>query len=383
MGRRTQGSNLGTLVGLLAWIWLSAWTLGAEPDRFADLETRVQELLKDGSLIGAQVAFLQADAEVDARSYGVVAEGSKQAVDSNTLFLIASCSKPFASLCVLSMIDDPEVDLSLDATIDKWLPTFANQKIVTGGKVERAPTVEELLSHRAGLYSQKSGMTQAQARWIRRYRHDLEKAVRGISKFPLLTQPGTTYAYSGAGYCVLGGVAEKASGESFELSMQERICEPLSLLRTTYFPARRFENTEIATGSLPQQAPHQLGEEHRMPLIGGSLYSTATEMATFAQAVHDQYHAGEEEGPFAIDSKLVQELGKPRSKPTNYSLGWKVKMEKEQPTMLSHAGALYAYRAWMAVDLESGNAIAGCWTLGKRKNQASLVADLQKFLAEK
>lgn len=367
------------LKGILVALYL-LFTGSVVAQEVGGIENQLEELVRDGEIIGAQVAIQKSGKDPVLYQVGTIANGSEKSVDDRTLFLIASCSKPFASLCVLDLINDPTVDISLDSPINHWLPAFGKMKLVGGGDASRAPTVEELLSHRAGIYSQKTGMTKAQAKWIRSFDHDLTAAVDGIAAFPLVDEPGSRYAYSGAGYCVLGRVAEVASRESFEVFFQERVCEPLGLTRTTFFPARRIEPDEIATGFNPDLAPHRLGEAHRMPLIGGSLYSTASEMVRFGQAVYEEWRSEDENGPYGWKPGLIQELGKPRSQSVSYSLGWSVSMEDGKAVQLSHSGALYAYRAWIAVDLETGTSIAGCWTLAKPGKQPPIIAWLKAEL---
>ena len=345
---------------------------------FQTLDQQLRSLLNNGVIVGAQVAVRRDGELLFSRSYGVVAARSLHRVDEKTLFLIGSCSKPFASICMLSLIADEAVSIGLDDEIDRWLPAFAMAKVKAGGTAKRAPTVAEVMAHRAGIYSQKIGMTKEQARWIRSFRHDLEEGVDGIAAYSLIAQPGDMYAYSGAGYCVLGRVAELAAGKPFEEVLQERLCRPLGLRRTTYFPASQFSDEEIATGIDRDAAPHLLGEDHRFPLIGGSLYSTAEEITRFSQAVVLQWTGNGKR--LRIKPPLMKELGRIRSPESHYSLGWKVLEQEGKSPQISHSGALQSYRAHLAVDLEKGVSVAACWTLAETKRRPSLSANLQAVL---
>lgn len=223
-------------------------------------------------------------------------------------------------------------------------------------------------------------MTPAQGRWIRNFDITLEEAVKGISFSPLIRQPGAQYAYSGAGYCVLGRVAELATQQSFEDILQQRLCVPLNLTRTTFFPFDRFPDDEIATGAGRSAAPHLLEENHRFPLIGGSLYTTAEEMTAFGQAIGDGI-AGRQT-PLEITPKLFQELTQPRSRQSGYSLGWSVLVQRGQAVRLSHSGSLQSYRSWIAVNPVKRISIAGCWTLSKTNDQPDLATLLQRVLRD-
>jgi CubicO group peptidase (beta-lactamase class C family) len=237
------------------------------------IDSVLDRLMKDGQIVGAQVYIGEDDITVFERNYGIRSIDDKTPINSETLFCIGSCSKPYASAVILSLVETGELDLR--SPISGILPAFSNPKIARTGKPTRPPNLLELLSHRGGIYSQKRGMNRRQARWIRDFGVSLTESVNGISKEPLLAEPGTKYAYSGAGYCILGRVAETQTGNSFEQILQERIGQPLAFRRTTYFPQSGDRN--IASGSLNQginpATPH-LSKPFRLPLIGGSLYST-------------------------------------------------------------------------------------------------------------
>jgi len=348
------------------------------------LERNFNKAIAAGGVTGAQVAAFRNGGVIFSGSFGTVEPASSQAVVDDTVFLIGSCSKPFASVSVLSLIEDPACDLALDSAIDQWLPAFQSMELAEGGKARRAPTVEELLNHRAGLFSQKVRITPAQARWLYRFDHSLARCVDEVSRFPLLGEPGTRFAYSGAGYCVLGRVAELAAGKDFEMILQESICGPVGLKTTTYFPNQFLPDATVAVGFQKQKAPHQLGAGHLFPLIGGSLYSTAIEMAKFADAVALEWNDGEQ-GALKIGQAGIRQLAKLHpddSEPSGYGLGWTVASSDGEPSVLSHSGSLQSYRAWIAVDLNSGTGIAACWTLGHdQKAVVPVVKWLQRLLA--
>lgn len=343
------------------------------------LESELEDVAEKGEVVGLQVAIRDSSGLLFSRCYGITAKNSQTKVDEETLFLIASCSKPFASACVLALASDSEIPIKLSSPISRWIPTFESASLKSGGIAERSPTVEELLSHRAGIYSQKMAMTAEESRWIRDFQLSLEESSEGIAASPLIAAPGSFYAYSGAGYCLLGRVAELAGGNSFEALFEERVCRPLGLKRTSYFPAVRFPDEEIATGFSPDSSPHRLGERHRLALVGGSLYSTAEEMVVFGTAFAE---AWKENGKsfLGISPELIAEAGKSRSEESQYGLGWKVVKKNGETVRLSHSGALGSHRAWLAIDLESGISVAGCWTLSGARKQPPVTGALQRWL---
>ena len=106
---RTNGKLLSFTAGVL--LALPAFAAKNTPLRskaHQELDTGIRTLIDNGSLAGAQVAIRRQGNWILSRSYGTVAVESGHSVNEQTLFLIGSCSKPFASACVLNLIDDPK-----------------------------------------------------------------------------------------------------------------------------------------------------------------------------------------------------------------------------------------------------------------------------------
>lgn len=326
----------------------------------------IQDGIERNSVVGAQIAIGTSDELVLSRSFGVVAPGSEQPVDRQTLFCIGSCSKPLVSALVMTLVDAGL--LSLDEPISNWLAEFSGLHDRDGNAVERAPTMRELLAHRGGIYSQRNQLTPAQTRAIRDFRLTLEESVAIISRQPLIAVPGESFHYSGAGYCVLGRVAEAAAKQSIEELLQNHLCEPLELTRTTWFPAADDDN--VAAGGFSSngrvrihpQSPHLLGAELRLPLVGGSIHSTAEETARFAMMMLNHGRCGEHE---ILSPRAFRELTR-RQYPDGaaYGLGWSLlESDDGRIVALTHGGALFSSRSLLFVDLAHGDCVVVHWTL--------------------
>jgi len=373
------------------------WTSSFAADDLATLQRQITNYLEskhtEGQIIGAQlvVGSLRAPPSKSIQ-IGQIEPGDSRPVTARTLFGIGSCSKPVASAVVFTIIDDGK--LTLRQPIDKYLPAFRTPTTskdmpnrVTKQIPTRSPTVGELLTHRAGIYSQKTKLTPVQTRAIRDFRLTLDESVDLIARQPLLTPPGEAYAYSGAGYCVLGSVAEKATGKKFETLLQEKLCQPLGMRATTYFPdPKRF--TEVACGGSSgpgaakrpsEVAPHKQGDQLRLPLIGGSLYTTAEDMQRFSRMMLA-------EGRWGPTKVLSPEAWKKTvSQPyagQTYGYGWTLSREGDKTVGLSHSGSLASYQALIQLDLPSQRYVIVFWTLadtGNEANASRLRADLARF----
>jgi CubicO group peptidase (beta-lactamase class C family) len=323
------------------------------PNKIASV---IESLVSDGSVAGGQLAIGEGDAALSIRSFGVCSVQHKAAVTAKTRFCIGSCSKMFAAAVVLSLASEKHIDL--DVAVDRWLTRFSRPRLASGAEAKRAPTLRELLSHRGGVYSQRSELTPRQSRWIRDFTLPLGEAVNGIAGEPLSSHPGQTYAYSGAGYCVLGQVCAVVAERSFDELLAVHVAQPMNMHRTSYFPAlvdhniavgHTYQNGQLA---VDRRTPHLLGRRHQLPLIGGSVYAPAQEVAEFARMLLNRGNWRGRQILSLSEWTAMTTIHAPRSG-GGYGLGLSI---TEDPTtrdrkLLSHGGALYGSFSFMAVDL--------------------------------
>lgn len=303
----------------------------------------LHELTASGKIVGAQAVVGEGDRLVLEKNVGLTRPLGRLAVDSETRFCIGSVSKPLASAVVLSLVADGK--LSLDEPVSKWLDGFAHP-----------PTLRHLLSHHGGVYSQRDGLSESQKRWIRDFHLTLDAAVEGILREDQIAAPGERYAYSGAGYCVVGRIAEIAGGKTIDDLLRERLAEPLGMSRTTYFP--KLGDRNVATG-YSIETPHLLADALHLPLVGGSIYSTARDLARFARMVIGR---GELDGVRVLPEALWEEaITPPGFTAQPYALGWSVSADGKR---IRHNGALASSRATLQIDLETGRHVAVVYSLG-------------------
>ena len=160
---------------------------------------------------------------------------------------------------------------------------------------------------------------------------------------------------------MLGRVAEVATEKSFEALLQSRMCEPLEWTHTSYFPSSSNKNVASGSvnGSISKSTP-QLSEPFNLPLIGGSLYSTAAESAVFLQAVLKQATKGDE---VLMSSKQFESYTTPYSEKSGYAFGWNQLKANGNVFGLGHSGALASSRALFQINLESGIYLAILYTV--------------------
>jgi len=168
-----------------------------------------------GILIDGRLAHVGAVGVRDART--------KDPVDADTVFRIASMTKSFTALCIMRLRDEGK--LSLDDPAERYVPELANLAYPTADSPRI--TIRHLLSHAEGFPEDNPwGDRQLAA-------SDDELAAMLTRGIPFSTAPGTAYEYSNFGFAILGRVVANVSGMPYRRYLQANILEPLGMSATT------------------------------------------------------------------------------------------------------------------------------------------------------
>ncbi|MBE9916499.1 beta-lactamase family protein [Paenibacillus donghaensis] len=202
------------------------------------LQTRIDEVIErtisDKRLVGAVIKVAIHGKEYYSRAVGYADREKNRPMQENTLFRLASVSKPIVSTAALVLVSQGR--LHLDDPVDKWLPDF-RPRLQSGEPA--TVTIKNLLTHTAGLtyrFFQKEqdsyeragvsdGMDQTDI--------TLEENLRRIASVPLLYTPGTEWKYSIA-TDVLGAVIAKAAGTTLSEAVRSLVTEPLGVQDTGF-----------------------------------------------------------------------------------------------------------------------------------------------------
>jgi D-alanyl-D-alanine carboxypeptidase len=188
--------------------------------------------------------------------YGNVEAGTPIPWDAK--FRIASFTKTFVATTLLQLVGEGK--LSLDDTIDRWLPGLVRGNGNDGRKI----TVRQVLQQTSGLPDHLEAtpelFTEEGFQRLRYRTVTPEQAIARAMTMPSAFPPGTQWAYSNTNYVLAGMVIEKVTGHAWQREVKQRIIEPLHLTHTYTLGTRR---------TIP--APHATGYE-RFPLPDGSGY---------------------------------------------------------------------------------------------------------------
>ena len=188
---------------------------------------------------GGALAVVKEGRLVYARGYGYADQETGARVQPASLFRIASISKPITAVALMTLIQNPRYKLTLDTRVFPLLGLAPH--LEPGAKVDprlEHITIGQLLHHAGGWDRDKSGDpmfmpieiahavgTPAPA--------DPHAIIRYVMGRPLDFDPGTKYAYSNFGYCVLGRVIEKVTGMPYEACVQKYALAPMGVRHIT------------------------------------------------------------------------------------------------------------------------------------------------------
>ena len=169
------------------------------------------------------------------KCYGTTSLNNEEAITNTTLFRLASMTKPITTVATLVAMEKGL--LSLDDTIDKFLPQFKSIAIKdANGKMsspKHLPTIANILTHTSGIGSDAeklSKMTSAD-------QATLDSAIAFYVGSGLDFEPGTKQAYSATGsFDVLVKIIETVSGEDYLQFLKTNIFEPCNMKDTTFLP---------------------------------------------------------------------------------------------------------------------------------------------------
>ena len=201
---------------------------GKADKRLGSLDRMMVGFLRRHRLPGAAVAVVRHGRLVYARGFGVADRQSGEVVQPQSLFRIASLSKPVTAVAILQLVEAKR--LKLDDTVAGVLQLRPE---VDAARAERV-TIRQCLQHTGGWDRSDSFDPMFQSIRIARVLGTKAPAgpsevIRFMQKWPLDFDPGTRYAYSNYGYCLLGRVIEKVSGETYESYVRKHVLKPMGV----------------------------------------------------------------------------------------------------------------------------------------------------------
>ncbi len=200
------------------------------------IETRIRSDFENYNINGVSVAVLQKDEIKYKRHFGVM-NAKNRPVSDDTLFRLASMTKPITAVATMILVDRGL--LSLEDTVEKFYPAFSNLKVANSDDVIDAKiSIRKILTHSSGIASSIAWAESCKSITPSDVA-SVDAFVEFISRQPLSFVPGTKQEYSGVGaFSVLTGIIQKVAGMPFESFLQKEIFEPCNMVDTTFTPSK-------------------------------------------------------------------------------------------------------------------------------------------------
>ncbi len=253
----------------------------------------LQPFVDSHTLAGAVLLVANSNQVLALEAVGWMDVAAKKPMRTDCLFWIASESKPITAAALMMLVDEGKVQL--DDPVEKYLPEFTGL-IVADKKAKHAVpkkprhpiTIKNLLTHTSGMPF-RSDLEKPTLDL-----HPLAERVRSYAQQALEFEPDTKYQYSNAGINTAGRIVEVVSGQPYEVFLEQRLLQPLAMTDTTFWPsaeqltrlakAYRGSKDKADIEETPiDQLRYPLNDHTRGPMPAGGMFSTASDLARFAQ----------------------------------------------------------------------------------------------------
>jgi CubicO group peptidase (beta-lactamase class C family) len=272
-------------------------SVGLNADRLGRIHEIVQTYIERGVIAGAVTLISRGGQVAHLEAHGHMDLAAGRAMQPDTIFRLASMTKPVVSVALLTQFEAGK--LLLTDPVSAFLPMFKDLQVATPqGLVPatREITVQDLLTHTSGLGSAVAGAAFDSWTAVLRNRQagaTLADLVPRMASTPLSFQPGAAWEYSGIfGFDALARIVEIVSGTPFDRFLAEHIFGPLGMDSTTFHvPAQQVSRVTVAYERGPNglQAGTPSGilgdstdPNARYTSGGGGLAGTAEDYARFA-----------------------------------------------------------------------------------------------------
>lgn len=339
-------------------------TSGPVVAELRSFDTMMHDFMEAHRIPGAAVSVTDRGRLVYARGFGCADIASGEPVRPTSLFRIASVSKPITAVAVLTLVEQNK--LSLDDRVLEVLDLDADVRRAGSmfDKRQREITIRHLLEHRGGWDRDQSFDAMFQSVRFARQQNvpapaGPQDVIRAMLRQQLDFRPGDRFAYSNYGYCLLGRVIEKVSGQTYEEYVQNRVLAPLGItsmrIGRTHL-AERFPDEvryyhpstgeSVFQDNLYAEVPSQYGGWYLEAMDShGGWIASAVDLARFATAFDDPDNC-----PILSAESIRLMHARPpgaaghtpdgSAKPVYYSLGWSNRVLSDGRRNHWHGGSL-------------------------------------------
>lgn len=355
--------------------------------RAGAVDQMMRSFVREHQIPGASLAIMKDGELLYARAFGWADPEAELAARPESLYRIASISKPITAVAVLQLVEAKKLRLDENPFAVIGLDEALNGQ----GRDPRLTeiTIEQLLHHRAGWDRGQSFDPMFVPDRVREHLDSEGAPTQGqIIRFmldqPLDHDPGSQYAYSNFGYCLLGRVIEARSGMSYEQYVQRKVLIPLgitSMRMGRSLPDQAWTNevryldgkgrTRFAAVDASRRVSICYAHDQEVMDAHGGWVATATNLARFAAAFAD---AGQ---PQLLRPATVAQMWAPPAgaePPVWYGMGWSVRDVGEGRRNAWHSGLLTGGTSTLLVRRHDGYTWAALFNTDRSRSNGQVLA---------
>ena len=292
-----------------------------EPPAQTPLETLLPLLMSRHRVPGAAVVRIEDHRIVSATHLGARVAGEGDRIEANTVFEVASMTKPLCAYAALKLVEQGRLDL------DRPLVAYLGKPYLTDEPLHQKITARMVLTHTSGFpnWRPKGGALQ------------------------VLHEPGSAYRYSGEGILMLQRALEAITGEEYEAFMQRTLLQPLGMTHSHHV-WKEATADQAAAGHDAQGKPKTNRSLYQQANAAYSLYTTSGDYARFVLEMMNP----DRRGAHSLSADSLRWMLTPASPPTDrepltrqgqtgsgevrYGLGWVIEPTLSGPR-IRHSGS--------------------------------------------
>lgn len=300
------------------------------------LEQLTDDLMRKTGVPGLAIAIVHKDEVVYLKGFGVREAGKPELVDPDTIFQLASLSKPIASTIVAGVVGDKKV--TWDDPIIKYLPDFRMGNPYVTSQV----TIRDMFSHRSGLPDHAGDDLEDLG-------FDRITILQRLRYLPIEGRFRSVYNYTNFGLTAGAEAVASSTGKPWETLAQERLYRPLGMTRTSsrYIDFDRADNHARGHVLIDGEWVAKYRRQPDAESPAGGVSSTVRDLAGWMRLqLGGGFFAGQQIiAPAALgETHLPHMVSKSPQNPTTerasfYGLGWGVNYTDNGQVELSHSGA--------------------------------------------
>jgi len=263
------------------------------PSKVDKIELLVNKTMAAFQVPGIAVAIIKDNEIVLSKGFGVLKHGSKEKVNADTLFGVASNTKAMTSALLAGLVDEGK--LTWQTKVIDIIPEFQ----LPDAYVTREFTIIDLLSHNSGL-----GLGAGDLMIWPETTLTNQDVIKGLKHLPQVSSFRSEFAYDNLMYVIAGEIIAKLTGKPWHEVIQSRIFDKLGMYNTrAKFSLIPASNKNVARAHVPLD-----GELH---VVGGNFLEKFSSAGSVASSVNDMslwLKAQLNQGKYGVDGEKVLRL---------------------------------------------------------------------------